>query len=60
MSPRKISHVRSEDAPIFGVEDEEVQLLRQLRKACEAEEEVSEDVAWILEALKRTKKKKRN
>jgi hypothetical protein len=60
MSPRKDSVVHSEASPVFGVEDEELHLLRQLRKACEAEEEVSEDVNWILQALKRVKKKKKN
>lgn len=57
---RKISHVDSEAAPVFGTEDEELHLLRQLRKVCEAEEEVSEDVDWVLQALKRIKKKKKN
>lgn len=52
--------MHSEASPVFGVEDEELHLLRQLRKACEAEEEVSEDVNWILQALKRVKKKKKN
>jgi hypothetical protein len=60
MSPRKISHVDSEATPVFGAEDEELHLLRQLRKVCEAEEEVSEDVDWVLQALKRVKKKKKN
>jgi hypothetical protein len=60
MSPRRDSNVHSEAAPYFGTEDEELHLLRQLRKVCEAEEEVSEDVHWVLEALKRVKKKKKN
>ena len=49
-----------ENLPVFGMDAEELHLLRQLRKVCEAEEELPEDVVWVLHALQRLKKKKKN
>jgi hypothetical protein len=45
---------------VFGADTEELHLLRQLYAFMLKEEEVSEDVQWVLEALKRIKKKKKN
>jgi hypothetical protein len=39
---------------------EELHLLRKLKKACEAEEDLPEDLVWILDALRHLKKKKKN
>lgn len=60
VSMRKDTNVDSEAAPYFGADNEELHLLRQLRKVCEAEEELPEDIVWVLEALKKVKKKKKN
>jgi hypothetical protein len=60
MSLKRDTKVDSNQAPIFGADTEELHLLRQLYALMLKEEELSEDVAWVLEALKRVKKKKKN